>query len=903
MASITTALAAPAVGNDNPTLNIHLLAVRDYEPGLQFLDIMKIAREFHGIDTNWKSVMKDEDMAAAGYLDSDGWPTRIPEGVEQIRTLWEWRETDADYIHRKGTYVLNYEGEGELSIAGGATVLSQENGRIVFEADGGKTFALFIKDTDPNETGNHLRNITIVKEENLSLYEAGATFNPEWTKLIEDSGQLRFMYWQNVINTTRTQWDDRVTATSAPSPEVALEHMVQLANEVGADAWFTIPHLADDNYIRQFATYVRDNLDPALKAKVEYSNENWNWGYQSTQWLYNQAVAEWNNPNGHYDYQAKMATNVALIWEEVFSETPDRLINVIGTHTANPWVTGRLLDPVVWREMEPDNYVDPKTVFDEVAVTTYFGNSTLSNDDYKMELLEAIRNPNVDASKYLYEKLLDPNYSRSIPEITSFLKQQAEIAEANGMTLSLYEGGQHLHHYIKSGTQEEKDILNEFLADFVDSPYMIDLYQRSWDDWKMIGESPYTQFGDMGRSSKWGSFHIFEGVDMITARGQKLLDLGASTRPWWDVEGGDHYRQGLVLRGTEGADTLIGTSQEDYLLGGAGDDILIAGAGNDGLNGGAGHDRAILSGGLENYVIQAEGRGVRVTGPDGSDFLIGIEELGFDDGTVALLADLMSGADGAILPTPIQETPPEEEAPVAPTPKEEAPVSPTPVEEAPVSPTPDDGTNVLQGGSGSNTIEGGSGEDVISGGGGDDVLSGGEGDDVVKGNRGSDLVRGNSGKDVLKGNKGEDLLSGGADADWVNGGADEDALRGGAGDDTLLGGDGDDILDGGDGDDLLLGGLGNDILRGGNGADDIYTGRGNDRVVGGAGADEIWAKMGHNRIADFTDEDLLHFRSDITANHITETDAGLLLEHGSRSVLFEGLDADDLAWVLPAIVA
>ena len=883
MASITTALAAPAEGNDNPTLDIHLLAVRDHSPGLQFLDIMKFSSTFGGHSSDQYNAMSKDQLEAGGYLDADGWLIRMPDGIEKVGNRWMWRPTDPDVSSRAGTYVLNYEGEGDLQLQG-ATILSREDGKIVFETSGDKNLFVMIHDTDPDGTGDYLRNITVVKEENIPLYEAGATFNPDWVELIQDSRELRFMWWQDIINTNRTEWENRITATSAPDREVALEHMVQLANEVGADAWFTIPHLASDEYIRQFATYVRDNLDPSLKAKVEYSNENWNWGYQSTHWLHDQAVAEWDNPGARFDYQAKMATNAALIWEEVFAESPDRLVNVLGSHTPNPWVTERMLNPKVWQENEPDTYVDPKTVFDEIAVTTYFGNATLTKDEYRLDLLDAIRDPNVDAYQYLYDRLLDPAYERSIPEITSFLKQQADIAEAHGMTLSLYEGGSHLHHLIKKGTQEEKDILNEFILDFVKSPYMVDLYQKSWDDWAEIGKSPYMQFGDMSYPSKWGSFQIFEGLDEITDRGQKLLDLNASTTPWWDAEGGDHYRQGIIQRGTEGSDTLIGTSQEDFLLGGDGDDIFVGGLGNDGLNGGAGVDRAILSGSVGDYVVHAEGKGFRVTGPDGRDYLFGIEELGFDDGTVVDLAGLVVPNDG---PTPVT-------APTAPV-----------IENELVSPSGEDAgdSNVLQGGAGSNTIEGSAGEDVIFGGAGDDLLTGRQGDDLLQGNTGEDSIFGNTGEDVLLGQAGDDFLSGGGSSDLLDGGKDGDVLRGMDGEDVLLGRTGGDVLSGGDDGDRLHGGRGNDVIKGGNGNDKLFTGKGSDIIIAGEGADEIWAKQGHNLVRDFSEDDLLHFRGNVTADDIAVTDEGLLLEGKNRSVLLEGLDADDMSWVLPNIVA
>ena len=52
-----------------------------------------------------------------------------------------------------------------------------------------------------------------------------------------------------------------------------LEYMVQLANHVGAAPWFTLNHMADDDFHRQFAQQVKATLRPDVKVYVEWSNE------------------------------------------------------------------------------------------------------------------------------------------------------------------------------------------------------------------------------------------------------------------------------------------------------------------------------------------------------------------------------------------------------------------------------------------------------------------------------------------------------------------------------------------------------------------------------------------------------------------------------------------------------
>ena len=74
--------------------------------------------------------------------------------------------------------------------------------------------------------------------------------------------------------------------------------MVALANQTGTEPWFTMPAGADEEYIRNFATYVRDHLDPGLQVHVEYSNEMWNWAFGQTQWLGAQTKAAWGSTDG-----------------------------------------------------------------------------------------------------------------------------------------------------------------------------------------------------------------------------------------------------------------------------------------------------------------------------------------------------------------------------------------------------------------------------------------------------------------------------------------------------------------------------------------------------------------------------------------------------------------------------
>jgi Ca2+-binding RTX toxin-like protein len=97
-----------------------------------------------------------------------------------------------------------------------------------------------------------------------------------------------------------------------------------------------------------------------------------------------------------------------------------------------------------------------------------------------------------------------------------------------------------------------------------------------------------------------------------------------------------------VLRGDDANNALAGLAGDDLIAGDGGDDTLIGGVGNDKLHGRTGDDTAVFHGSFDayalgGYAVDSDGAsGVYVNGPDGYDFLTGIEHLQFDDGRIDL---------------------------------------------------------------------------------------------------------------------------------------------------------------------------------------------------------------------------------------------------------------------------
>jgi hypothetical protein len=79
---------------------------------------------------------------------------------------------------------------------------------------------------------------------------------------------------------------------------IPIEAQVSLANQLNANLWAVIPPWADDTYVSTWASYVRDNLNPALTFYAEYGNEIWNFAFPQTQWAFQRGLAL-GFPNGN----------------------------------------------------------------------------------------------------------------------------------------------------------------------------------------------------------------------------------------------------------------------------------------------------------------------------------------------------------------------------------------------------------------------------------------------------------------------------------------------------------------------------------------------------------------------------------------------------------------------------
>lgn len=614
-AALNSAVSQTRTGQ--PALAMGLDGIHDWSTQYPFLNVMKSARPWLGHVNGQFGGFEASQLEDEGYLDEHGWPMELPEGVDKLESyLLTDLPREAQYF--TGQYRLTYEGSGTLRVGGRARNARYGDHEVTFTFEPGEgPVAVSILRTDP---ADHIRNIAIVHQDHADLYDMGVTFNPRWVALIRDLRVVRFMDWMITNGSFVSEWRNR------PVPQdytwgrrgVPVEVMVDLANQIGADPWFTMPHAADDAYVEAFATYVHQHLGPRRVAYVEYSNEMWNFLFEQSRWAIEQAEARWGQDGDAWmQWTGMRAAQVMDTWTRVFGGS-DRLVRVAGVHTGWPGLEDALLDaPLVQAEGLPR----PADSFDAYAVTGYFG---IDGDDTEIpgRILRWDRQGVLEAK--LTEYLRDGPLKHLLTEV---FPHHAKSAERYGLRLIMYEGGTHivgLNEWV-----DNEDLTRIFTA-YNYGPQMGELYAELLAGWQAAGGVLFNGFVDVAKPSKWGSWGARRHLGDDSVRWRALMDYNRSAPGDWEPRGPEDFDDGVFLPGDDSNQELIGTKWGDILMGRGGDDRVIASGGPDVIHGGPGMDVAVLPGRSDDYALSLWGDTWLANGPDGEVALREIEVLEFE---------------------------------------------------------------------------------------------------------------------------------------------------------------------------------------------------------------------------------------------------------------------------------
>lgn len=619
--------------SDAPALGYGLDGIADWSTQVPFVDLMKSSRQWvgHLKDAEWGGWGQAE-LEDGGYLDAEGWPVKIPERLTKIETFM-LTDFPEDARQHNGLYRLSWEGEGKIDLSGSSRATRYGDHEIWFRFSvGGGPLGIVIYNTDPNGTGDNIRNISIVREDQIPLFEAGVVFNPEWLRVVEDVRLVRFMDWMFTNGSDLERWADRpvISDYSYTRRGVPVELMVELVNQIGADPWFTMPHKADDDFMRRFAAYVQSHLRAGLKAHVEYSNEVWNFLFPQTHWAAAEAEKLWGADTGGdawMQFYGHRSAQMAQIWSEIFAQDMDRLTRVLATHTGWPGLEqGALNAPLAVQQGAPK----PVEYFDAYAVTGYFG-LEYGSDEKAPVVVKWIAESQAAGLGYqtAIENVARDLQSNGLKQLTEELwPHHANVAKKHGLDLIMYEGGTHVVGHLDWTENEE---LTAFFHALNYSPEMAEIYHALLSAWEANGGTVFNAFVDVSKPSKWGSWGTRRHLNDGNPRLQALSDYNLAGASWDIARSAEDFAAGVVITGGAGTDVLAGTEFSDVLIGQAGDDEFSAGKGNNYVHGGEGNDHVVLQGFLEEYRFGQDGEKLVAKSKHGTTRLFAVETLSFSE--------------------------------------------------------------------------------------------------------------------------------------------------------------------------------------------------------------------------------------------------------------------------------
>jgi hypothetical protein len=338
-----------------------------------------------------------------------------------------------------------------------------------------------------------------------------------------------------VAATDRTclkQWANRnpdTNWTQASPKGVALEYLVDIANAADIDPWFCIPHGADDAYVTAFAQLVLQRLNTQHNVYIELSNELWNFSGDYPQ-------ADWAQANGSHAFPtlsadlartrfvAKRSAEIFHLFEQVFAGQTQRLVKILPGITPIPSLNDQLLldfaDPTVNVHGVSANVL---------AIAGYFGGEVV--DEIAYELATGLRTQYPSVQEILDRgrdaitiDRPDPTApGETVESLTTMVTANKVVADAHGVPLIAYEGGQALHQNLGEANDPT---LGQTAIDANRDAQMYGIYNHLMDTWSTIGTGLFMHYSLANRPTiEWDSYGSLEWADQPVTDAHKYRAL------------------------------------------------------------------------------------------------------------------------------------------------------------------------------------------------------------------------------------------------------------------------------------------------------------------------------------------------------------------------------------------
>lgn len=484
-------------------MGINLAGDASWSRSKMWINVVKSARNWGHVDRPYK---KNPELK----LSDKGYP---------LSDAGLWFE---GYEYKPGVWQFSYKGSGDISFAFGGTLLSatrEADGTVTgtFQRSDKKTadgsvqaVHLMMRNIDPNNPPYDLK--IVATGHNLNSSDI---YTSEFLEFLKPFKILRYMDLMDTNNSQIKTWNDRIKP-NAPGPGVAYEDLIELSNITRKEGWITLPHLADDDYIRQTAKLFAQKYDRDLNLYLENSNELWNWQFSQTRDLHDSIIAKLMKEEGLTETEATAKKDrerlpqkavvdrlchIADIFRQEFGIRANQIKPVLAGQSANSWHIKKGLEHLTAKNRQEHCNLHA------IAIAPYLN-------------IEDRHDFNPVSVNEVFSKMREYYEAKVKPKIV----EHAELAKQYNLKLYAYEGGQHL-----TG-DDALDIKTAAQND----PRMGQLLQDYFCFWQESGGDDFVFFSSISGNSKYGHWGVKTSINEgETVKHQALIDTidqGACTK-------------------------------------------------------------------------------------------------------------------------------------------------------------------------------------------------------------------------------------------------------------------------------------------------------------------------------------------------------------------------------------
>jgi hypothetical protein len=291
-----------------------------------------------------------------------------------------------------------------------------------------------------------------------------------------------------------------------------------------------------------FAAHFRDHVARGLITYFELGNENWNGSFIAHHWLNGQARWKFGHKDSELMSGYLAAHCMRVIRDTYRLDGRNSWRGVLATQTVSVEATARLIEGVRKYLAEHEPSLHLTDLFGDLAVTGYFGRKLGFAQKATvmgwMELSEEHWHNGREPTKYSFfnrivnEDLADARYTNfaySVDKLKEFWRAQKEIADANGLGLIQYEGGNaNVPGFFGSLTPSEQAHFMEFYRHCCHTTEDARNYTAMFEAFLAIGgkyPAKFVEAGDVTRYGNWGALRypgdsnpVWEAVVAFNAR-------------------------------------------------------------------------------------------------------------------------------------------------------------------------------------------------------------------------------------------------------------------------------------------------------------------------------------------------------------------------------------------------